>query len=343
MEANMSRHMSAAGVEGGAALIERAARHFASLGITSCAEASTDATSFAALLEADRGGRLPIRVTGLFTYSGATGLLADGRPAGVESDFLRIGGVKIWADGGMSSRTAAVDEPYLDPPGEMGMLIYDEETLTSMIGRCEEAGFQVAIHAQGERAIRTVLAAFARASAPGNPLRHRIEHGGAFTPELRDIAATQGIHVVSQPGFLSQLGEGFLAAFGPERSRYLYPFASLQRAGIVVAGSSDAPVIDASPFFAMRDAIERRTQAGRAIAADETITAAQALDLYTRHAAFVGGQEDRIGTLEVGKQADFVVVDRSPLDIPAASIAETTVHRTVVAGRVVFDDGSIGG
>jgi hypothetical protein len=340
MERNMYRYLAAVGAEGRAALMEGAGESLASMGITSCADASTGAASFSAMRQAEGRGRLPIRVSTLFAFPEARWLLSAGMTTGFGSDYLRIGGIKVWADGGMSSRTAAVDEPYLDPQGETGILWHDESELAGMIAQCEEAGFQIAIHAQGERAIRAVLGAFESTTESDNPLRHRIEHGGAFPSRLRELAGRQRIHVVSQPGFISQLGDGFIEAFGPERSDYLYPFASLQAAGVIVAGSSDTPVIDPSPFLAMRDAVVRRTRNGLALGEDEAISISDALDLYTRNAAFVGWTEDQVGTLEVGKLADFVIVNQSPLSAVPASVADTKVHLTVVGGRVVFDDGS---
>ena len=154
-------------------------------------------------------------------------------------------------------------------------------------------------------------------------------------------AANKAIHVVSQPGFISKLGDGFIEAFGPERSKYLYPFSGLQKAGVVVAGSSDAPVADASPFVAMRDAMLRTTKTGARLGPAQALSADDAFDMYTVRAAFVGSNEEDVGSLEPGKLADFVVVDRNPLAVDAADVAATKVHVTVVGGDSVFDDGSI--
>jgi predicted amidohydrolase YtcJ len=167
-------------------------------------------------------------------------------------------------------------------------------------------------------------------------MRHRIEHGGCFRSDLRAVAAELGILVASQPGFLSALGDGYLEALGPERATYLYPYASLRNDGVLVAGSSDAPVIGASPFVALRDAMLRRTDGGAVIAPDEALAPGDALGLYTRDAAVATWAEDRVGSLEVGRWADFVVVDRDPLATAPVEVAETQVRMTVVGGRVVF-------
>jgi predicted amidohydrolase YtcJ len=340
---NLERYFDEVGPEGGADLVERAGARLASLGVTACSDASTDAASFAAMRSAERSARLPVRVNCMFTFPESQWLRHAGMSTGYGSDRLRIGAVKIWADGGMSSRTAAVDEPYLDPPGEIGILLHQPETLYEMIRSCDDSGFQLAVHAQGERAIRAVLRAFRSVIERGNPLRHRIEHGGAFEPDLRQLAGDIDIHVVSQPGFISELGDGFLDAFGNDRSDYLYPFASLGDIGVIVAGSSDTPVVDPSPFRAMRDAIVRRTRAGRVLGASEGVTASDAVEMYTRNAAFVSWFDREIGSLEVGKLADFTVIDRDPLASRPETLADVTVHRTVVGGRVAHDDGWLDG
>ncbi len=334
--ANMRRHLEALDATGRAAFVRRAGDHLAALGITSCSDAAADAGAFLALREAERRGELPVRVSVMFTYPEAGWLLKAGMTTGFGSDRLRIGAIKLFCDGGMSSRTAAVDEPYEVPPHDTGLLWYETDALAAVIRECDEAGFQVAIHAQGERGIRTTLAAYEAVLAPGNPLRHRIEHGGCFTAELRSVAARLGIHVVSQPGFFSALGDGYLEAFGAARTAGLYPFASLRDAGVLVAGSSDAPVIGASPLVAMRDAILRRTDGGGHVALSEALPADEALAMYTRRAAFVSHHEDQVGSLEVGKLADFTVLDRNPLTAAPETLAETIVQLTVVGGAVTF-------
>ena len=181
-------------------------------------------------------------------------------PRARHSDKLATEAVKIWADGGMSSRTAAIHGTYPVPPHGSGILYFERDVLTDMVRRLDALGFQVCIHAQGDRAIETVLDAYATVidGPAGNHRRHRIEHGGAMYPTLTARAASMGIVMVSQPGFMSTLGDGFCAAFG-DRADELYAFGSWRRAGLTVAGSSDAPVITADPLLGIRDAILRRT------------------------------------------------------------------------------------
>lgn len=337
LSANLRCHLDALDAGGRAAMMAWAGRHLARLGITSCSDAAGDAGAFLALREAERRGELPVRVTVMFTYPEATWLLRAGMSTGFGSDRLRIGAVKLWADGGMSSRTAAVDEPYKNPPGEMGLLWYEPDALAAIVRECDDAGFQVAVHAQGERGIRMTLEALEPVTPPGNPARHRIEHGGCFRAELRTIASRLNVHVVSQPGFIAPLGEGYLEAFGAARCEGLYPYASLRDDGVLVAGSSDAPVISASPLLGIRDAILRRTDGGAYIARSEALPPAEALELYTTRAAYVSHHEDRVGSLEVGKLADFVVLDRDPLSAPPDTLGDARVRMTVVGGVIVHE------
>jgi predicted amidohydrolase YtcJ len=250
--------------------------------------------------------------------------------------------VKIWADGGMSSRTAAIGGTYPVPPHGSGILYFERDELTEMVRDFDARGFQVCIHAQGDRAIEIVLDAYDAVLAPGagNPRRHRIEHGGAMYPSLAERAAALGIVVASQPGFLSSLGDGFAAAF-PDSVDELYSFASWQRAGITVAGSSDAPVITADPRIGIRDAILRRTGDGRVLGPAERLAARDALALYTTRAAYACHRESEIGSLEPGKQADFVVLDQNPLETEPERIPDIGVLATVLGGTPVHQSGSI--
>jgi hypothetical protein len=236
----------------------------------------------------------------------------------------------------MSSRTAAIHGSYPVPPHGSGILYFERDQLTEMVRDFDARGFQVAIHAQGDRAIETVLDAYATvmAGAVGNPRRHRIEHGGAMYPPLAARAAALGIVVASQPGFMSTLGDGFAAAFG-DRSDELYAFGSWRRAGITVAGSSDAPVITADPLLGLRDAVLRRTGDGLVLGPAERLPARDALDLYTTQAAFAMHREGEIGSLEPGKLADFVVLDRNPLRIDPERITGIRVLATVLEGAPV--------
>jgi predicted amidohydrolase YtcJ len=318
-------------------LVQGASQRLAALGLTTACDADMRRDTFAAYADADADGVLGLRVYGMIVHD-----QVDWIPRARHSDKLATEAVKIWADGGMSSRTAAIHSSYPVPPYGSGILYFEPDVLTEMVRRLDGLGFQVCIHAQGDRAIETVLDAYATVidGPASNHRRHRIEHGGAMYPPLTARAASMGIVMVSQPGFMSTLGDGFCAAFG-DRADELYAFGSWRRAGLTVAGSSDAPVITADPLLGIRDAILRRTGEGRLLGPDERLSALAALDLYTTQGAYAARRETEIGTLEPGKLADFVVLDTNPLDADPEQITDIKVLATVLGGIPVHQSGSV--
>jgi predicted amidohydrolase YtcJ len=320
------------GTVGRSRVVRRAGERLASLGITAACDADLRCHTFAAYAEADDAGSLAQRVYGLTVRDEVDDLIKSAL-RGRRSGRLAAEAVKIWADGGMSSRTAAIHGTYPVPPFGSGILYFEPAELTDMICDFAARGFQVCVHAQGDRAIDIVLDAYAKALAetPGNPRRHRIEHGGAMYPEQTARAARLRIPVVSQPGFLSSLGDGFAEAF-PGQADQLYAFRSWQRAGITVAGSSDAPVISPDPLTGIRDAVVRRTGGGRVLGPDERLAVRDALAMYTLGGAFAMHRETEIGSLEVGKLADFTVLDRNPITVDPEQITDIQVLATVVDG-----------
>ncbi|HMD92515.1 MAG TPA: amidohydrolase [Trebonia sp.] len=340
-ERNLRHDIARMGVGARAGLAEQATRRLAALGLTSACDADMRRDTWAAFAEADERGLLSQRIYGLVVHDQVDWLLGAGLK-GRHSGRLATEAVKIWADGGMSSRTAAIHGSYPVPPYGSGILYFERGELTELVREFDARGFQVCVHAQGDRAIETVLDAYAAVlpAGDGNPRRHRIEHGGAMYPALAGRAAALGIVVASQPGFLSALGDGFAAAF-PGTSDQLYSFASWQRAGITVAGSSDAPVITPDPRIGIRDARSRRTGDGRVLGPAERLSARDALALYTTRAAFACHRENEIGSLEPGKLADFVVLDASPLEVAPEEIPGIAVLATVLGGTPVHPSGSI--
>jgi predicted amidohydrolase YtcJ len=336
-ERNLRDDLARMDSAGRARLVQMAGQRLAAFGLTTACDADMRRDTFAAFADADANGALGLRVYGMIVHD-----QVDWIPRGRHSDKLATEAVKIWADGGMSSRTAAIHGSYPVPPYGSGILYFERDELTEMVRRLDALGFQVCIHAQGDRAIETVLDVYAvvLGGPAGNPRRHRIEHGGAMYPPLTARAADLGIVMVSQPGFMSTLGDGFCAAFG-DRADKLYAFASWRRAGLTVAGSSDAPVITADPLLGIRDAILRRTGEGRMLGPDERLSALAALDLYTTQAAYAAHRETEVGSLEPGKLADFVVLDTNPIDADPEQITDITVLATVLGGTPSYQSGSV--
>ncbi|MBV9793583.1 MAG: amidohydrolase [Actinobacteria bacterium] len=339
LERNLHHDLGEMGAAQRARVVRTAGERLAALGVTAVGEADLRRDSYTAFAEADADGHLYQRIYGLVVHDEVDWLLASGL-RGRRSDRLAAEAVKIWADGGMSSRTAAISGQYPVPPYGSGILYFDRDELTRMVRRFDAEGFQVCVHAQGDRAIGTVLDAYATilAGPPANPRRHRIEHGGALYPGLLARAAALNVVVATQPGFLSVLGDGFAAAF-PDTHDQLYAIGSWRRAGLTVAGSSDAPVISPDPLLGLRDAVLRRTAGGRVLGPGEEVTAAAALALYTTEAAYAMHRETELGTLEPGKHADFVVLDGNPLATEPDRITDLDVLATVLDGAPVHQNG----
>ena len=340
-ERNLRHDLGRMGAAESARVVEAAGQRLAAFGLTAACEADMRRDSFGAFAEADANGRLSQRIYGLVVHDQLDWLLGA-ELQGRRSGRLAAEAVKIWADGGMSTRTAAIHGSYPVPPYGSGILYFERDVLTEMVRDFDARGFQVCIHAQGDRAIETVLDAYAAvlAGTQGNPRRHRIEHGGAMYQPLAARAAALGIVVASQPGFFSTLGDGFAEAFG-DRADELYAFRSWRQAGITVAGSSDAPVITADPRLGIRDAILRRTGDGLVLGPAQRVPARDALELYTTQAAFAMHREGEIGTLAPGKLADFAVLDRNPLRIDPEQITDIRVLATVTGGAPVYQSDSV--
>jgi predicted amidohydrolase YtcJ len=319
-------------------MIEGAVRHYNRAGITSLHEALVLPQTLKLYQDTEGLGRLNLRVYTMNIDFTAQTLLDAGITCGYGTPTLRVGPIKMLLDGGMSNRTAAVTTPYQGTV-ETGIILVAPDQISSNIEKFHTAGYQIATHAQGDAAIGALLDAYEKVLGPKsyNPLRHRIEHCGNITEEQIGRAADMNILVSSQPMFLSVLGDGFLEAFGPERAHRLYPYRSLIDKGIRVAGASDSPVAPALPLMGIRDAVLRRTSSGADIGKREALSVREAIGLYTSEAGYFSFDEDDMGTIEPGKYADFVILDRDITSIPAEEIADAQVLMTVVGGEIVYE------
>jgi predicted amidohydrolase YtcJ len=268
---------------------------------------------------------------------------ADGIETGIDlglrtgfgDDWLRLGPMKIFTDGSLVGRTAAMSAPFDgEPPGNRGYLQADAGYLTAMIIAAHQAGWRVAAHAIGDRAIDLALDAFAAAADryPRTDPRHRIEHFAAARPDQVARAAELGVIPVGQGRFAFELGDGMLAAVGKERESWLYRQRSLLDAGLVIPGSSDRPVASGAPLLGIHDMVNRRTATGAPFNAAEAITPAEALRAYTWGSAYASKQEHIKGSITPGKQADFAVLSEDPTAVAAHRIAGLEVAATFVDG-----------
>jgi len=319
-------------------MMSRCAANFHRLGIVQAYDPFVDSLTLQTYQEAAEAGRFPFRLYAFILNQWADPLLSAGVRRGFGTEWVKIGAIKIFLDGGMSSRTAAVTKPYASPPGAgKGILNYDQKGINREIKKFDRAGYQISVHAQGDRALEMLLKAFGRSMAKGNPLRHHIVHAGNLLPSQIDKVKELGLYICSQANFFSLLGDGFIEAYGPTRSQELYRFATFLQRGIKFALSSDCPVAEPNPLIGARDSICRRTASGQEIGPAECLTAEQAFALYTREAAYFSFEEKERGTLKEGKLADLVVLDKDPLRLPPEEIPRCQVKMTIIGGKVVYD------
>lgn len=260
-----------------------------------------------------------------------------GLHSGFGDDDLQIGAVKFFIDGSLLGQTAAVSEPFLTN-GSLGEFQRDPEELRAEIIAAHCAGWQVACHAIGDRAVKLVLDAYEEAQMvrPRSDARHRIEHAALTDDE--DIArmVALGCVPVPQAHFVGAFGDGMLAALGPDRSARCYRQAAFLEAGLTVPGSSDCPVTDGSPLLGIHDLVNRRTRGGLLFGADERLTVDQALFCYTVGSAYASHQEKQKGRLRRGQLADFVTLSEDLCAVDPLQIRDVKVLDTVIGGRHVF-------
>ncbi|CCH28627.1 amidohydrolase [Actinosynnema sp. NPDC047251] len=261
-----------------------------------------------------------------------------GLRTGLGDEWLSIGALKLWTDGGMIARTAALTVPYVGVAGS-GQLQDDPEVMRAAILDGHAAGWQLAVHAIGDRAVDFALDALAGALArrPRPDARHRIEHCGLVRPDQLDRIAALGVIPVVQPTFLWAYGDDYSAIMGPERAPWLYRGRAFLDRGVVLAGSSDRPVADGSPLRAVQFMVERRSRTGLAVGPDEAVTVTEALRAYTHNAAYACRREDLLGSLTPGKLADFVVLDDDPRTCEVSRIGDIGVLATVIGGQFRHD------
>jgi predicted amidohydrolase YtcJ len=324
--------------EGRIDMVVRCVERYHQLGLVGAHDPFVDAQTLRTYQKAADAGRFPFRLYGYVLNQWADPLMSAGIDRGFGTEWVKIGAIKIFLDGGMSSRTAAVFEPYAGGGGGVGILNYDQSGINEEIQKFDSAGYQISVHAQGDRALDMLLNAFERTMNKGNPLRHHIVHAGNLTESQIDRVEELGIYIASQANFFSLLGDGFIEAYGQTRAQKLYRFRTLLKRKIKLSLSSDCPVADPNPFIGVRDSITRRTGSGQEFGPAEALTAKQAFLLYTREAAYFSFEEDERGTLSQGKLADLVILDRNPMKLSPEEIADCRVKMTVVGGKVVYNN-----
>ena len=253
-----------------------------------------------------------------------------------ETNQLKFGSMKLFSDGTLSGETAALLEPYKDST-QNGMLLYSDEEMSEYVKVAHKMNKQVAVHAIGSRAIEQVLRVY-EANLKKHPLenpRHRIEHATITNDDLIQKMRELNVVPVSQPSLIYAAGDTHNAVIERENNKY-FAYKSFINKELQLAGSSDSPVVDVSPFLGIYAAMKRRSIKGNIYNEDECLTLNEAIKMYTLNAAYAAFEEDVKGSIEVGKYADFVVLPEGFMSYTAEEVKKTKINQTIVNGEIVF-------
>ncbi len=325
------------------AALDAALTEMASLGMTGVHDAGIDFDSYNRYRRYADANRLTTRI---YAMIGGTGedfdrISVNGPLIGYGGDFLSVRSVKLFADGALGSRGAALLADYSDQPGNRGLLFHPQAEMTAMIGKALGKGYQTNVHAIGDRGNQVVLDSFAGAYAKhgGKQLRNRIEHAQVLTgadiarfPDLALIASMQPTHATSDMNMAED-------RLGSARIKGAYAWQSFLKQGTVVAAGSDFPVEYPNPFYGLHAAVTRQDHHNQPAGGwfpKQALSLRQALRAFTLDAAWAAHQEKELGTLEAGKYADFILIDRDIFARPASELWQTRVLETWVGGKQVY-------
>jgi hypothetical protein len=320
-------------------------------GLTEVQDASGyDAESIAVLARLAAENRLPIRVYATVTPEPGKvdAFLAGGVRIGEGRNFLTVRAIKAYADGALGSRGAALLADYSDEPGKRGLLVTSPERLDALALQAREKGWQLWIHAIGDRGNRLALDAFAKAAAadpdaPPGGRRPRIEHAQVVAIEDFPRFASLGVIASMQPTHATSDMPWAEARVGPSRIAGAYAWQRMKASGTRMAGGSDAPVESENPLAGFYAAVTRQDESGNPAGgwrSDERLSRAEALALFTSDAAYAAFEENWRGRIARDYAADLTILARDPMTVPAAAIPAIPVRMTIVGGRLAHGGGT---
>ena len=337
----VDRHLPAPGKDDYRSALRSAIATLIAQGMTGVHDAGIDLMNAEVYMSMADNDELDMRI---YAMTGGAGDVLDaiGKPLrAYGNDHLEIASVKLYADGALGSRGAAMIEPYSDDAENRGLSFWTQSELDGFVAKANNLGFQVGIHAIGDLGNRMALDAFEKAQqGKPSPLRNRIEHSQIVAlediprfAELGVIASMQPTHATSDKNMAED-------RVGAHRILGGYAWRRLLDSGAIIAGGSDFPVELSNPFHGLYAAVTRQGRDGQPEGGwypDQALTRGEALHSFTLAAAYAANQESRQGSLEPGKWADFILIDRDYFTVPTSEIDDILVLQTWVGGKKVFD------
>lgn len=306
-------------------------------GITMIQDAGSSKEALDAFRELASAGQLPVRIYSLVSYgSPFTESYLNQGPANY-GPYLDVRALKLYMDGALGSRGAALLEPYTDDPKNSGLLLMQQDKLMEVLQRAHKSGIQVGIHAIGDRANRMVLDAYEKIGVQG--LRWRIEHVQVLAPS--DIPRLAKLDVIAsmQPTHATSDGPWATDRLGPERVKGAYAWRSLLDRKTIIAGGSDAPVEDINPLWGIYAAITRQDHQGKPEDGwhpEQLVTRNEALRMFTVDATYAAFREKELGSIRTGKLADFVVLPENLLTCDPKKLIDMKVRYTITGGKIRY-------
>jgi predicted amidohydrolase YtcJ len=315
-----------------------AGRYLAS-GITSVHDALVSAKTLETYQETLRTGDLKLRVYMLISIEYLPQLRALNLKTGFGNEWLKIGGIKILADGGIAGRTAYLSEPYVGSADRGILAVESEAALHELIRQGHSAGFQVCVHANGDRVIDMALDGFEKALAelPRKDHRHRLEHCTVVNPEILKRIKKLRMLVTPFGSYIYHHGEKMIPYYGAKRVEMMFAHRSFLDYGIAVSGASDNPCGPYEPLLAVQSCVTRKSSAGESLGSRQKITVEEALYLYTMASAYASFEENIKGSINAGKLADLVVLAEDPRRADPDEIKDIPVEMTIVGGRIKYE------
>jgi predicted amidohydrolase YtcJ len=265
-------------------------------------------------------------------------LILAGIESGFGDDWIKIISIKIMGDGSGAGGTCCVYEPQNRGTRGIGLWMTEPEQVEQLVLKSHNSGLRVSIHSIGDRGIDMALNCIEKAQKlnPVPDMRHRIEHNSLCTQKQLKRIKHLGVAPSSSIGYMYGLGDQYKENFGPERSRWLHPHNTMKKMSIIAGGNSDCPVTFYGPFVQMYAAITRKTSSGQIVGLEEAISVIDAIRVYTWNGAFLSKDEDRLGSIEPGKLADMIIIDKDILTIPEEEILNIKVLKTIVDGKIIY-------